>query len=237
MIVIAALLLGAGLFLFERMRSLPEGALREGRAAIGDLKRIAEAFSTGTVVTSFLSYATEVSGSSYFQFATVKQIEVFERTDSRAAVWGQLQLPDVVVEARAPVTYTYYLDLDGSWELRLEGQTIRVRAPAIHHNPPSVDASAIRYEIRSGSVFRDEEDAMVRLKAGITSMAELRAKENVALVREIGRRKTARFVEQWLARGFSDADEHRVMVTFEDEMPEPASEPLTTEGDGRSAIR
>jgi hypothetical protein len=235
-IAIALLLIGAGLFVFERLRTVPEGALREGRAVLGDLKKIAEAFSTGTVVTSFLSYATEVSGSSYFQFATVKQLEVFERKDSRATLWGQLQLPDVVVEARAPVTYTYYLDLDDEWKLRLEGRTIRVRAPAIRHNPPAVDASAIRYEVRNGSAFRSEADALTRLKAGITSMAELRAAENVALVRELGRRKTAGFVEQWLARGFSDADEHAVIVVFADELPEPAPGSVRVEGGPEGAV-
>lgn len=218
----------AGLWVFERLRAAPADAVREGREVLRDLRSVAEAFNSGTVVTSFVSYATEVSGSSYFQFATLRQVEVFERKDSRATLWGQLQLPDVVVQARAPVTYTYYLDLDGRWEMQLRDGVIHVLAPEIGHNPPALDASALSWEVRSGSVFRDEGEALERLKRGLTAMAERRADENVQLVREVGRRKTAEFVERWLARGFSDAESHRVEVLFADEVPRvvaPAPEP------------
>ena len=47
-------------------------------------------------------------------------MEVFERTDSATVFWGQLALPDVVVRARAPFEYTYYLDLNKTWELTLK---------------------------------------------------------------------------------------------------------------------
>jgi len=39
----------------------------------------------------------------------------------RGDLQGALALPDVVVEARAPVAYTYFLDLDMEWRFRLEG--------------------------------------------------------------------------------------------------------------------
>jgi len=154
--LVALLGLAAGVWVFERLREAPADAVRQTREVLGDLRSVAEAFNSGTVVTSFVSYATEVSGSSYFQFATLRQIEVFERKDSRATMWGQLRLPDVVVQARAPVTYTYYLDLDGSWEMRLEDGAIHVLAPEIGHNPPALDASELSWEVRAGSVFRDE---------------------------------------------------------------------------------
>ena len=77
---------------------------------------------------SFISYAAEISGSSYLQFASLKEIEVFERTDSATVLWGQMALPDVVVRAEAPVEYTYYLDLDEEWKLLIEEQNILVQA-------------------------------------------------------------------------------------------------------------
>ena len=95
--------------------------------------------------------------------------------------------------------YTYYLDLDDDWDFRLEADTVYVAAPEIRHNRPSIDASALRYEVRQGSVMRDEESALQKLQLGITQMSEQRARENVALIRELGRRKTGQFVETWLA--------------------------------------
>ena len=94
------------------------------------------------MTTSFISYATEVSGSSYLQFATLKEVEVFERSDEASALWGRIDLPDVIVQATAPVDYTYHLDLDGTWQLVLEGETIQVLAPRNRYNTPAWSASS-----------------------------------------------------------------------------------------------
>ena len=50
-------------------------------------------------------------------------------------------------------------------------------------------------------------------------MARTKARQNVALVREVGRRKTEEFVETWLVRGFSDGGTYRARVAFADEPP------------------
>ena len=130
---------------------------------------MAAAFRTGTVTTTFRSYATEVTGTNRLQFAEVRQMEVFERRDEAAVLWGTLALPDVVVEARAPVEYTYYLDLDKEWTFRLEGKDVHVVAPPVEFNRPSVDVSALRYEVREGSLLRDEEIALDKLRSELSA--------------------------------------------------------------------
>jgi hypothetical protein len=50
-------------------------------------------------------------------------------------------------------------------------------------------------------------------------MARIKARQNVPLVREVGRRKTEEFVETWLVRGFSDGETFRARVVFADEPP------------------
>jgi hypothetical protein len=221
-------LLGAGaLYVVHRVTSLPAELADQGRGLVQDLSSVAAAFRAGTVTTSFASYASEVQGTSYFQFATLRQVEVFERKDEARLLWGQLALPDVVVEARAPVEYTYYLDLDKPWTLKLEGETVLVAAPLIEWNAPAVDPSALRFSVREGSVFRDEAAALEQLRQGLTGLARLRARQNVALVRDTGRRRTEKFVETWLARAFSDGGRHRAQVTFPDEAPfVPSPSPL-----------
>jgi len=211
-------------YVVKTARDVPGQVLEGGRAVLKDLQKIAEAFTTGTVTTSFLSYATEVSGSNYLQFATLKQVEVFERKDSAATFWGQLELPDVVVRARAPVEYTYYVDFDKKWEFQLQDQTIRVRAPVIEFNAPAIDASGLQFEVVEGSVFRSEDTALEALRTGLTEAAKTRALQNVPLIREMGRRRIAEFVEKWLARSFSDASGYRVEVVFADEAAKRAPE-------------
>jgi hypothetical protein len=225
---VAALLVLAGLYVFHSLRRVPAEVADSGVKLVRELRDLVRAFNTGTVETSFHSYATEVSGSSYLQFATLDEIEVFERSDFSSTLWGQIELPEVVVRATAPVQYTYYLDLDAEWRFELEGDTVRVRAPRIKFNKPSVDASRIEYEVRQSSVLRDEEAAMEKLRAGMSAMAHRRAQENVHLVRETGRRKTEEFVASWLLQSFEqEAKDYRVEVLFADEggPSPPAEEP------------
>jgi hypothetical protein len=204
-------------------RSVSTAAIDSGKEILDDIESIARAFRTGTIHTSFTSHATQVTGNSYLQFATLDEIEIFERTDSASALWGQLQLPDVVVRATAPVQYTYYLDLDRPWRFELvDDQRILVFAPAIRFNQPSIDVSRLDYEIRADSLLRDETKAVAALKQGLARMARQRAGDNVGLVREIGRRKTEEFVENWLFRDFGEtARRYHVEVVFEDEAATP----------------
>ena len=44
--------------------------LEEGRSIASELKSVAAAFKTGTITTTFVSYAAEVSGGQKLQFAT-----------------------------------------------------------------------------------------------------------------------------------------------------------------------
>ncbi len=216
-------------FVIIRVTSIPgdvvAGTRELARDAVDAVERIAEAFHTGTVQTSFVSYATEVSGSAFLQFATLDQTEVLQRTDSASLLWGRLRLPDVMVEARVPVRYTYYLDLEDEWLLTLEGTTVNVLAPGVRANRPAVDASAIEYRVQADSVLRDADAVLEQLRLRITDQLAARAGENIALVRELGRRKTADFVRTFLLSQFGeDMDGYRIEVRFRDEFDSlPAS--------------
>jgi len=122
--------------------------------------------------------------------------------------------PNLLVEADAPVTYTYYLDLNEKWEFQMQNRTLTVIAPDIRFNKPAVDASRITYEVKKDSHFRRTSPAMEALKSSITSMTKLKAKTNVELVRETGRRQTELFVRNWLAKSFSDGTNYAVNVQF-----------------------
>jgi hypothetical protein len=214
---VLAMLGGGALFLAHHALSLPGEIAREGRQAIADLRSLGAAFRSGTITTTFARESSSLAGTTRLQFATLREVEVFTRRDESSLFWGQVPLPDVVVEARAPVEYTYFLDLDKPWSFRLENGVLRVLAPAIEWNAPAVDASALRYEVRQGSVFRDEAAVLEALRASLTEATRLKARENVALVRETGRTRASAFVGTWVASRFDDAKKVRVEVAFADE--------------------
>jgi hypothetical protein len=211
----------AAVLMFRSCLAWPESAIDKTRATIEQaghaLATVAAAFRQGTIRTSFVSYATTITNSQRFQFATLKQMEIFTRTEEPSTAFGYVALPDVVVEARAPVEYTYYLDLNGAWNFVLHDGILEVYAPPIRANKPAVDVSALSYEVKKGR-FKTAE-ALDNLKQSISSLVVLRAKDNIPLVRETGRRQTAEFVEKWLAGSFADGKEVAVKVYFPGESP------------------
>lgn len=212
-----AILVGGVAFVAHRAISLPGEVAREGQKALGELRSLAAAFREGRITTTFARESTTLAGGSRLQFATLKQLEVFSRRDERSLFWGQLPLPDVVVEARVPVEYTYFLDLEKPWTFTLEGKRLLVEAPAIEWNLPALDASALRYEVREGSLLRDEAEVASALRASLTDAVRLRARENVALVRDTARLRAVEFVRTFVAARFDDATDVRVEVKFADE--------------------
>jgi hypothetical protein len=221
-VAIVALLLAGGLYLVRSARSLPTELVESGRQALVD---VAAAFRTGTVTTTFRSDAARLRGTTRLQFAELRQLETFERRDAESILWGTLALPDVVVEARAPVVYSYYVDLEKEWRFHLEGRDVLVTAPPIEWSPPAVDVSALRYEVREGSVLRDEQVVSDRLRAELSGILAVRARQHVPLVREAGRRKVEAFVDTWLTQRFADGRGHRARVRFADEPGEPSPSP------------
>src|SRR5262245_41696203 len=175
------------------------------------LATVAAAFNRGTITTTLVGYGTTISNHQYLQFATISQREKFERAQQSTTAFGYVPLPEVVVVAEAPVTYTYYLDLNERWELVRKESAIHVFTPPIRANKPAVDVSAISYEVKKGYFKSDE--ALENLKRSVTSLATLRAKENIQLARQTGRDEVTKFVENWLARSFADgsrSEERRV---------------------------
>ena len=219
--VIVLILVGGAAYVFKSCRDLPVQTLEQTGKLVNELGRqlekVASAFKQGSVTTTFTSYATTISGSQYLQFATLSQQEVFTRKDESSMAFGYIPLPDVIVEATAPVTYTYYLDLNARWDFRLQDGVIYVIAPNIKYNKPAVDVSRIDYEVKKNSLIRNTTEAMENLKSSITWLSYKKAEANIGLVRETGRKQTETFVHNWLAKSFADGKNYPVKVMFQNE--------------------
>lgn len=218
---VVLILSGAGVYVFKSCLALPgEVAVKSGNAVREMGKAMAEvaaAFRRGTITTSFVSYATSITNQQYLQFATLKQMEVFTETEVRS--FGVVDF-EAIVEARAPVEYTYYLDLNGKWEFLVESNVMHVYAPPIRANKPAVDVSKLTYETKKYRPLLSSE-AEKRLKQNLTGLINLRARENIPLVKETGRKQVTEFVEKWLIRSFTDGNVYAVKVYFPGEKQRP----------------
>ena len=226
----------SALYAFKSCRDFPADAFDKAGKVVEQVgqkaQRVAAAFKQGTITTTFTSYATTLSGSQYFQFATLSQVETFTRKDESSTAFGYIPLPEVIVEATAPVTYTYYLDLNARWDFRLRDGVVWVIAPDIKFNKPAVDPSRIAYEVKKNSIIRNTAEAMDNLKRSITWLSYKKAQANIDLVRETGRTQTETFVHNWLAKSFSDGKNYPVKVLFRNETQHNTKGNLPVESPG-----
>lgn len=219
LVAIVLIVVLAGLYVFDSIRAIPGDVVEGGLAVAGRIGELADAFKQGSVDTTFASYAAQLSGSSYLQVATLRQMEVHTRADRSSVLWGYVALPDVVVAATAPVEYTYFLDFDETWSFDLRDNVLVVNAPAIRFNEPAIDVSELHFEIRESSLLRDENEVVRQLKSALTQLSRDRALDHVDLIRETARNQTKDFVRQWMKGTFSDAEWYRIEVVFADELP------------------
>lgn len=207
-------------FIFKACSAAPASAIREAGSA---LEKVAAAFHRGTITTSLVTYATTLTNDLKLQVATLKQTEVFTRKQETATAFGYLPLPDVIVEARVPVEYTYLVDLQGPWKIEVTDRRVRVLAPRLQFNTPAMDVSGMTLEVRKG-MFKVG-DVQENLRKSLATMASAQAATNLPLVRENARRQVALFVESWLLRSFSDGRDYSVTVLFADEAEPPPADP------------
>lgn len=178
------------------------------------LVEMASKFNQGSITMALTSTGTKLESTKHFQFKRLTQTEIFTHTDQSSTAFGYIPLPEVIVEARAPVEYIYYLDLEAPWRLVVRDRIVHVFTPQIFFNKPSVDVSKIVFEVKRGSLFRDTESARDNLQKSISSLSYLKARENLGLVRDTGREPVADFVRQWLMHSFTDGSNYLVKVYF-----------------------
>ncbi len=160
-LVAASILVGRVARLPGEMAGAIPRTIRETTTAVSEgLAKLAAAIRARTITTTFASTATEIRGTKRLQVAELSQVEVVERRDA-AELLG-FSLPDVVVSARVPVTFSYTLDLDGEWDFDLTERTVTVLAPQIRWNAPAVDVSALTIVTTESSILRDEDPALSR---------------------------------------------------------------------------
>lgn len=168
--------------------------------------------------TEFISYATEMQKQTRLIVAEIKQVESVERTSELSVFWEQIKLPDLVVAITTPVVFSYYVDLNQDWKFEIQDQVLLVTIPTLNAGLPAPDLSQTKFEVRKGSLFRNEQAALKDLQQQMTGILISRAQSNKHLVIETARAQIGEFVIHWLKEKFvRDQKKIQVKVQFADE--------------------
>lgn len=189
------------------------------------LSQIAENFRTGKVVTEFHDYVTEVKGLQRLQVASLKTTDVFTRVDSKSILWELIDLPDVKIEIKMPVEYTYYLDMKSKWNFEFDESLmhIKVTAPQLKPNTPAVNVSEMKVTILKGSIFRNVDAVKDSLFKELMPRLNQLAYEKVDLVRETARKEVTSFISNWFIQIYFKNHNPKpklISIHFEDETPQ-----------------
>lgn len=209
LVAVAVLGLAGWWLLLRAVPSVPDLG-EAGRAA----QAIARAFRQGTLSTEFTSYAQSMEGTRRLQVATLETAEILSRRDRASILWGQLEMPEVLLRASIPVTYTYYLDLEQPWTLTWDEQTRRllVDTPPLEWNRPAVDVSRMAIEVERTHPLRDDEAARERLRRVVTPWLEDRAEQHLELVAPTAREEVESWVRSWIEAEYGQVGEIKVVL-------------------------
>lgn len=173
-------------------------------------------YSQAKLNASFTSYVHQVRGLKRLQLAEVNAIEILERTSEHSLFWDMVKLPDVVVQARIPVRYLYYVDLEDPFDIRIVGEEVQVSAPPLRGTAPAADISGMTYEVKKGSMLRNSHAAIEELRKTITPFLNESSATNRILVAEEARRQLEEIVRAWIITSPDVPSELKVRVTFAD---------------------
>lgn len=186
-------------------------------AALGAAFFLGLRFSARHPAESFVAYATRLSGTTRLQVATLRSVEVF-RLEDPASLLG-IPLPEVIVEARAPVETTWYLDLDARWEVRRRNGVLEITAPPLQFNTPAFDVARLEYRTVKSSLWRRETPVVDKLRAALGPMARRAAAAQLPQVRDTARAQVALFVRAWILQEDATREPEIVQVRFAGEPP------------------
>jgi hypothetical protein len=166
------------------------------------IKELSESFETGKIETEFRDYVTEVKGLHRLQVASLKTVDIFTKVDSKSILWNLIDLPDVKVEIKLPVEYTYYLDLNDKWDFQIDdsNSTIKVYAPLIKPGTPAVDISGMNVTVQEGSILRDTDEVKEKLISELTERLQNLSFKKIEWIREAARKETIAFVNNWFVQ-------------------------------------
>ena len=157
-------------------------------------------FSQEKLKTSFVSYVNSVRGVKKIQLAEIQSLEVIERESKFSLFWNMIEMPDVVVQAKIPVFYSYYVDLDEPLTFSHRQGELWVEAPALRANPPAADVSAITYEVKKGSIFRNPKPVIEEVRQKITPLLNESAEQKKSLVIESAKQQLEDIIQLWISQ-------------------------------------
>lgn len=168
------------------------------------------------ITEKFVTTIQQLTGKQSLYVAKLQTVEVVERTSATKALG--ISLPSVMLEAKIPVEYNYYISLSGGWRFEVHNKELRVFPPELSSSRPAIDLSKMQFNIKKGSVLRNQKELMKKFESDIPGFLIERAIQHRESVREEARRSVEEFIRNWILTSMAPLEVEQVRVQFPHEM-------------------
>lgn len=172
------------------------------------------------ITEKFATTIQQLTGKQSLYVAKLQTVEVVERTSAAKALG--ISLPSVILEAKIPVEYNYYISLSGGWRFEVQDKELRVFPPELTSSRPAIDLSKMQFNIKKGSVLRNQKELMKKFESDIPGFLIERAIQHRDSVREEARKSVEECIRNWILTSMAPLEVERVRVQFpQDTAPRP----------------
>ena len=197
-------------FVFYKMFSRPFDALDKALSPKMDITQ------------TFIGYTEQTKKVQHLLLLKTTRNETDRKEYSFSYPWimNGKTLSSAVMEVRAPVTYSYYVDMKDPWKIICEGETLAIIAPKIQVEEPATDLSRLETHIDSGKLIFNEAGKLEELRKQFYSdmIKKATSREYMDSVREDARRSLAEFANGWIVADLAKKYPMKyISIRFEDE--------------------
>lgn len=169
------------------------------------------------ITSTFYEYTEKLKAVSNLVLVERTNLETVERVYSR-----EIRLPffengfssEAFLTIRCRVFYSYYVDMKGKWNLKLEGKTLYVKAPPLQCLPPAIDTSQIERKTENGWLVFGEPALLKELEKDLSFELYRKAiaPPSIQNVTPEARKSLEKFISTWIMNKNIRAD--NIIVSF-----------------------
>ncbi len=174
------------------------------------------------ITQTFIGYTEQIKKVQHLLLLKITRNETDRKEYKFSHPWimNGKTLSSSLMEVRAPVTFSYYVNMKDPWKIICEGETLTIIAPKIQVEEPATDLSRLETHIDSGKLIFNETAKLEELrKQFYTDMIKkAKSREYMDSVREDARRSLAEFANGWIIAELTKKYPVKyISVRFEDE--------------------
>jgi hypothetical protein len=203
-----------GLLLFAGLLTLAAWMLKPFGEAAGSIAGWLQG--EKRITTTFTSQLELLEKRTLLQVASLDKTVTFEKRENHGWKFWDWS-GEAVVKISAPVSYRYYLDLNGEWQFERRAGVLLVRPPGFIKPDVVIHTEGLKASVEKTCGQAWEDQMLIELARSMSARCDGDAIKDVNVIRGVAAEGVEDFVRTWV-RSFDDGSDYVVKIEWPDEM-------------------